>query len=111
MAKQTYTTEPPVNEPDINVNDEPVKAQVKGPEHPVEDKVQVNEVHVNVDRVITDPSDPLAVIIPPEGRGDATNPIQAAYTDAQHPEDALAAAEADAETEHAETADDTPSAE
>lgn len=93
MAKDTFTENPPVNEPDVHVNDEAVKAQVKGPDHPVEDKVQVNELHVNVDRVITDPSDPLAVIIPPEGRGDAVNPIAKAWADATHPEDAFADAE------------------
>lgn len=109
MAKQTYTTEPPVHEPDVHVNDEPVRAQVKGPDHPVEDKVQVNEVHVNVDRVITDPSDPLAVIIPPEGRGDAVNPIAKAWADAKHPEDALAEAGANDEPETADTADEQPS--
>lgn len=65
--------EPMVVEPEI-VKEE-VDAMVMQPRESDPDKLNVHEVRVVTDRVITDPSDPLAVQVPAEGRGDATLPI------------------------------------
>lgn len=67
--------EPFVVEPEVNV--EQVDAMVVQPREGDSDTVNVHEVSVATDRVITDPSSPLAVQIPPEGRGDGTLPIHA----------------------------------
>lgn len=65
--------EPMVVEPEVRI--EQVDAQVMQPREGDSDKVNVHEVSVVTDRVITDPSSPLAVQIPAEGRGDASLPI------------------------------------
>lgn len=65
--------EPMVVEPEVRV--EQVDAQVMQPREGDSDKVNVHEVSVVTDRVITDPSSPLAVQVPAEGRGDASLPI------------------------------------
>jgi hypothetical protein len=67
--------EPMVVTPQIVI--EQVAAQVSPPREGDSDKVNVHEVFVATDRIITDPSSPLAVQIPAEGRGDASLPIHA----------------------------------
>ena len=54
---------------------EEVPAQVAPERAAPTETVQVHEVHVTTDKVITDPNDPLAVQIPDAGRGDASLPI------------------------------------
>lgn len=54
---------------------EEVDAQVVQPREPDADKVQVHEVRVTTDTVITDPTSDLAVQTPPEGRGSLDLPI------------------------------------
>lgn len=65
--------EPMVVEP--HVVKEEVAAQVMQPREGDHDKVNVHEVYVVTDRVITDPSSPLAVQVPAEGRGNSALPI------------------------------------
>lgn len=89
--KETFTTEPPLHEAEVDVNTDPVPAQVTGPEHATPETLEVHETHVNVDRVITDASDPLAVIIPPEGRGNPVTPLGESYAEAKTPEEVFAA--------------------
>lgn len=69
---------PEPREPQATVVNEEVPAQVTQPREPEVDTVQVHETSVTLDTVITDTSDPNAVIVPPEGRGDASLPIHAA---------------------------------
>lgn len=59
------------------VNTEAVPAQVAQPREADADQVPVHETSVKLDEVITDPSDPRAVQVPDEGRGDAGVPIHA----------------------------------
>jgi hypothetical protein len=61
----------------IEVNDEAAVVPRTGPDYKVHGEVPVFEVHVQTDRVITDPNDPLAVQVPDAGRGDARLPIHA----------------------------------
>jgi hypothetical protein len=63
----------------VNVETDSVQAQVPGKPWPVQDKLAVHETHVHADRVITDTSDPLAVQVPPAGRGNAITPIGRAF--------------------------------
>jgi hypothetical protein len=62
-------------EPEVNV--EQVDAQVPGKADPPADKVNVHEVFVATDEVITDTSDPRAVQVPDAGRGSLDLPIHA----------------------------------
>jgi len=64
-----------VHEVEVNVNTEPVAAQVTPDPDPPAQTVNVHETSVALDRVITDPSDPLAVQIPDAGRGSLDLPI------------------------------------
>lgn len=84
--------ESPVHEPEVSVDDEAVDAQVKGPDQEPSTTTTVHETRVSVDKVITDPSDPLAVQVPPEGRGNALTPIAEAWgvETPETPEQALA---------------------
>lgn len=66
---------PEAREPQADVNQEPVAAQVAQPREGDADKVNVHEVVVTTDEVITDPSSPLAVQVPDAGRGDGSLPI------------------------------------
>src|SRR5688572_18075124 len=68
---------PEAREPKVDVVDEAVDAQVAPPREADSDKVQVHEVAVSVDEVITDPSSPLAVQVPDAGRGSLDLPIHA----------------------------------
>lgn len=52
-------------------------AQVVQPREPDANKVNVHETAVQLDEVITDPSDPRAVQVPDAGRGNANLPIHA----------------------------------
>jgi len=84
-----------VTDPDgpvsVQVTSGTTTAQVQGTPAAPQSVVPVHETHVKADRVITDTSDPLAVQVPPQGRGDALTPIGAAYADARAPEDVFAA--------------------
>lgn len=53
----------------VEVTEEQVDAQVVQPREGDSDKVNVHEVSVQLDEVITDPSSPLAVQVPDAGRG------------------------------------------
>ncbi len=64
-------------EPTYQVTEEKVDAQVSPPRQDAAAKVDVHEVFVQVDEVITDPSSPLAVQIPDAGRGFLDLPIHA----------------------------------
>lgn len=66
-----------VREPDVQVNEEQVAAQVVQPREGDSDKVNVHETSITTDTVITDPSDPLAVQVPDAGRGSLDLPIHA----------------------------------
>lgn len=79
---------PDPREPKAVVVREEVDAQVVQPREGDSDKVNVHEVHVTTDEVITDPSSPLAVQVPHAGRGDATLPIHA--LGGKRPEDVFA---------------------
>jgi hypothetical protein len=65
---EVFTVEPEVVE-------EQVAAQVAQPREADRDSVDVHETSVMLDEVITDPSDPRAVIIPDAGRGSLDLPI------------------------------------
>lgn len=60
---------------DVEVEQREDKAQVVAEPEKAPDKVQVFEVAVTTDTVITDPSDPLAVQVPDAGRGSLLLPI------------------------------------
>lgn len=60
---------------DIGVTKEEVPAQVMQPRQADADTVQVHEVFVITDEIITDPASPLAVQIPDAGRGTLDLPI------------------------------------
>lgn len=77
-----------VHKPEVEVNDEPVKAQVVAEPDPPVSEVYVHETSIALDRVITDPSDPLAVQVPDAGRGSLDLPIHG--LDAPTPEDVFA---------------------
>lgn len=62
-------------EPDYVVVQDQVDAQVVQPREGDHDKVNVHEVHVQLDEVITDPASPLAVQVPDAGRGSLDLPI------------------------------------
>jgi hypothetical protein len=66
-------------EPDVEVRNitDQVDAQVNKTKVEVADKVDVHEVHVNPDHVITDPNSPEAVQIPDAGRGSLDLPLHA----------------------------------
>jgi hypothetical protein len=67
----------PPREPEVEVVNEQVDAQVAGTLEPAPSKVNVHETHVELDKVITDPSSPEAVQIPDAGRGFLDLPIHA----------------------------------
>ncbi len=84
MAENVY-------KPEVETVREEVDAQVVQPRDPDADKVQVHEVAVTLDRVITDPSAPDAVQVPDAGRSPLDEdglPIHA--LDAKTPEEELA---------------------
>jgi hypothetical protein len=64
-----------VHEVKPEVVNEQATAQVSPPREAADGKVNVHETVVHLDRVITDPSSPLAVQIPDAGRGDLALPI------------------------------------
>jgi hypothetical protein len=110
VAQEAKTEEVPVREPDIAVSDEQVPAQVSPEREAADDTVREHETHVTVDEVITDPNDPLAVQVPPEGRGNAVTPIAAAYHNGRTPEEVFAAAAADEKPADSEpSSDENPS--
>lgn len=76
VAPRVYATEAP--------------AQVTATREPDSDTVQVHEVAVATDKVITDPSSPEAVQIPDAGRGSLDLPIHALANGT--PEEVFAAA-------------------
>jgi hypothetical protein len=79
---------PEPREPQADVNDEPVAAQVAQPREKESAKVAVHEVVVTTDEVITDPSSPLAVQVPDAGSGSLDLPIHRLA--AKRPEDVFA---------------------
>jgi hypothetical protein len=99
-----------VHEVKPEVVKEQVAAQVVQPREGDSDKVNVHETFVAMDRVITDPSDPLAVQIPDAGRGDLSLPIH--RLDAPTVEDVFreqaSSAEEKSEAEAAEERRDEP---
>lgn len=66
---------PDAREPDVAVEQRQDKAQVVAKPEPASPVVEVYEVAVTTDTVITDPSDPLAVQVPDAGRGSLLLPI------------------------------------
>lgn len=60
---------PEPREVPVEVNRDQVDAQVVQPREGDADKVNVHEVSIELDEVITDPSSPLAVQVPDAGRG------------------------------------------
>lgn len=62
---------------EVTVFEDESPAQVSQPRTADAPTVHVHEVSVSMDRVITDPSDPLAVQIPDAGRGSLDLPIHA----------------------------------
>lgn len=78
----------PPREPDFNVNQESVPAQVAPARQPESKTVEAHEVIVKLDEVITDPSSPEAVQIPDAGRGFLDLPIHAVA--GERPEDVFA---------------------
>src|SRR5687767_14492078 len=79
VAQEAKTTETPeAREPQADVVNETVEAQVAQPREADRSEVPVHETSVTLDTVITDTSDPRAVIVPPEGRGDGSLPIHRA---------------------------------
>lgn len=91
-APANAVEESPVHEPEVETDTDSVPAQVTGPSAEPVTSVPVHETRVSVDKVITDPSDPLAVQVPPEGRGNALTPIGGAWgvETPETPEEALA---------------------
>jgi hypothetical protein len=67
-SEDSYTVEPSTNQGEV-------AAQVMQPREADSDVVHVHEVMIATDRVITDPSSPLAVQIPEEGRGSLDLPM------------------------------------
>lgn len=63
--------------PEVQVNESTEAAQVVQPREGDADTVNVHEVYLALDEVITDPSSPLAVQIPDAGRGSLDLPIHA----------------------------------
>ncbi len=66
---------PEAREPEAGVVQEEVAAQVAPEREAPADTVNVHEVYVKLDEVITDPSSPLAVQVPDAGRGSLDLPI------------------------------------
>lgn len=94
VAQEAKVEESPLKDAEVNVTDEDQAAQVSPPREPADDTVREHITEVVVDEVITDPNDPLAVQVPPEGRGNAVTPIAAAFHDGRTPEQVFAEAEA-----------------
>lgn len=74
---------------EVEVNVGTTTAQVVAERDPDSDKVIVSEVRMTLDKVITDPSDPLAVQIPDAGVGSLSLPIHSLA--GKTPEDVFAA--------------------
>ena len=87
-------------EPTVAVNDSPDKAQVVAKRAPDADQVQVHEVAVQLDHVVTDPSSPEAAQIPDAGRGSLDLPIHELGNGT--PEDQFAAEDDDTHGENAD---------
>jgi hypothetical protein len=74
MAEQNYSTEnPEVRKVVVQKNEDSVEPRVS-PARPdyaldLSDDQPVSETVVSLDEVVLDPNSPLAVIVPPEGRG------------------------------------------
>lgn len=68
---------PAPREPEVQVIQETEAAQVAQPREGDSDTVNVHEVSLAMDEVITDPSSPLAVQVPDAGRGSLDLPIHA----------------------------------
>ena len=64
-------------EPQATIVQQQVAAQVAQPREGAVDKVNVHEVYIAIDEVITDPSSPLAVQVPDAGRGSLSLPMHA----------------------------------
>lgn len=92
---------PAPREPGVDVVDEQVDAQVNRNPVAIPDKVNVFEVSVTTDEVITDPNSPLAVQIPDAGRGDLLLPIHR-FVNARRPEDVFS----EVATEESEVSDE-----
>lgn len=67
-AEDAHVIEPAINQGEV-------PAQVMQSREPDTDVVHVHEVMITTDYVITDPSSPLAVQIPDEGRGSLDLPM------------------------------------
>lgn len=96
--QQPLLENPEVAETAVEKTEEQVTAQVSPAAPDYEnyvgdrDKVDVKEVRISLDTVVTDPSAPEAVVVPPEGRGDLTLPIDS--LDAPSAEQLLASGDA-----------------
>lgn len=82
---------------------EQVDAQVAPAREPDADTVEVHEVSVATDVVITDPTSPLAVQVPDEGRGSLALPIHG--LSAPSPEQVFEGADSAEEQPEAEVPD------
>lgn len=80
-----------VREPQAAVVQGDVAAQVAPPRDPDADRVEVHEVSVTLDEVITDPNDPKAVQVPERDEAALKLPIHA--LSGKRPEDVFADAE------------------
>lgn len=82
---------PDPREPQVETVQDQVDAQVVQEREGAADKVNVHEVSVTLDEVITDTADPLAVQVPDAGRSPLlTSGLPIAGLDAERPEDVFA---------------------
>lgn len=79
---------PDPREATVDVNTDAQDAQVVAKRDADPSKVYVHETSIQLDEVITDPSSPLAVLVPDAGRGSLTLPIHG--LDAPRPDDVFA---------------------
>lgn len=86
----------------VDVTEKSVPAQVAQPRESDPAKVSVDEVSVATDERVD------YVIVPPEGRGDASTPIATAHRDAERVEDVFKREAAESDTEDEESSDATP---
>jgi hypothetical protein len=90
--ENTVFETPEVEDLEVDVNDEPVAAQKMGQPPTRPEEYPVYEVSVQTDKHVD------YVIVPPEGRGDATLPIHH-YANAKRPEEVFAAEASENEDE------------
>lgn len=102
-SKDAEAPESPV---EANVNTDAVPAQVTGPAAEPVREVAVHETRVVTDKVITDPSDPLAVQVPPEGKGNALTPIGRTFEEGSKTPEEVFAESADEPERTADSSDD-----